>query len=213
MVALGTASTMPNTSLSTRSIQDRPDLVAVAVRLMRQPTALAALSSAHALCVVSYMRLVVCPEGGVLLREGEQDEDGGLLLVLDGEVTVENTVPRRGKPVVVTVLGPGHLIGEMGLLDGGPRTASCIATTPVVGAGLSRLALRRMMDEEPAVAVRLLAAVSQRMAQRLRDANRKMKVYHQLSTAMQGEIDTLQQQLQQVMDGAARRQAEGHKRG
>ena len=86
-----------------------------------------------------------------------------------------------------------------------PRPASPPRRSP--GRGLSRLALRRMMDEEPAVAVRLLAAVSQRMAKRLRDAGRQLKVYHQLSTAMQGEIDTLQHQIQQVMDGAARRQA------
>ena len=98
---------MVTASSSLRSIQERPDLVAAAVRLMRQPTALAELSSAHAHCVVSYMRLVVCPEGGALLREGERDQDGGMVLVLDGEVTVENTAPMRGKPVVVFGAGPG----------------------------------------------------------------------------------------------------------
>jgi CRP-like cAMP-binding protein len=108
--------------------------------------------------------------------------------------------------MVMSVLGPGHLIGEMALLDGGPRTATCIATTPLKGAVLSRNALRRLMHEEPAVAAKLLAAILFRMSQRLRDATRQQRVYHQLLSAMQGEIDELQSQLQKVMDGAVRRQ-------
>ena len=47
------------------------------------------------------------------------------------------------------------------------------------------------------------------MTQRLRDATRQQRVYHQLLSAMEGEIDALQSQLQKVMDGAARRQIMG----
>jgi CRP-like cAMP-binding protein len=175
---------------------------------MRQPTALSELSAADAQCIVTYMRLLNCPEGGTLLREGEQDNVSDMLLILDGEVTVENVVANRAEPMVMSVLGPGHLIGEMALLDGGPRTATCIATTPVKGAVLSRNALRRLMREEPAVASKLLAAILFRMSQRLRDAMRQQRVYHQLHSAMQDEIDELQGQLQKVMDGATRRQVQ-----
>lgn len=192
-------------SPSVRSILDRPDLVAAAVRLMRQPTALSELSADDTRCIVTYMRLLNCPEGGLLLREGEQDNLGHMLLILDGEVTVENVVANRSEPVVVSVLGPGHLIGEMALLDGGPRTATCTASTPVVGAVLSREALRRLMSDEPAVGCKLLVAILYRMTQRLRDATRQQRVYHQLMTAMQGEVDELQRQLQRVIDGAALR--------
>lgn len=188
------------------SLLDRPDLVAEAVRLIRTSTALSELSAADARCIVTYMRLLSCPEGGMLLREGEQDNVSDMLLILDGEVTVENIVANRAAPVVVSVLGPGHLIGEMGLLDGGPRTATCTATTPLLGAVLSRNALRRLMLDEPAVASKLLVGILYRMSQRLRDATRQQRVYHQLLSAMEGEIDELQSQLQKVMDGAARRQ-------
>lgn len=191
--------------LDSRSFQDDADLAAQAARLLRGGDALAGLSAADARRVVSYMRLLRCPEGQVLMREGEALGQGVMLLVLDGEVTVEQLIARRADPVVVSVLGPGHVVGETGALDGGPRTATCIATTPVLGAGLSRDALRRMVNDDPDVAARLLTGLSLRMAQRLRDAGRQLRVYQQLLNAMQDEIDTLQRQLQQVMAADAAR--------
>lgn len=191
--------------LISRSMSDEPVWAERAVDLFRSAEGLAGLSMADAQCIASYTHLLRCPEGQVLTREGEPAGDGFMLLVLSGEVTVETAVARRDEPVVVSVAGPGHLIGETALLDGGPRTATCTATAPVIGAGLSRHALQRMMGAEPEVAAKLLAGLAQRMAQRLRDLTRQQRVYHQLLGAMQGEVDALQQQLQQVMDGAARR--------
>ncbi|HSI50753.1 MAG TPA: cyclic nucleotide-binding domain-containing protein [Ideonella sp.] len=184
-----------------------PYLIELAAELLRRPSALADLQADEAHVVVSYMRLWQCDEGAVLLREGEQADTGHMLLVIDGEVSVENTVVSRTDPLIVTVLGPGSLIGEMGLLDGAPRAASCIAMTPVQAASLSRGALRRLMSDEPAVAAKLLANISQGMAQRLREAGRQQRVYSQLVRAMQEEINELNHQLQQVMDGALNRAA------
>ncbi|MBQ0943144.1 cyclic nucleotide-binding domain-containing protein [Ideonella sp. 4Y16] len=195
-------------TLISRSMSDEPVWAQLAADLLRSADALAGLSALDAQCIVSYARLLRCGEGQVLTREGEAAGEGFMMLVLDGEVTVETMVARREQPVVVSVAGPGHLIGETALLDGGPRTATCTATTSVIGAGLSRNALQRMMRAEPEVAAKLLAGVGQRMAQRLRDANRQQRVYHQLLGAMQAEVAELQRQLQQVMDGAARRTAQ-----
>lgn len=184
-------------------------MAAVAARLLRGSHALAALSSADARCVVSYMRLLRCAEGKVLMREGEEVANDFMLLILDGEVTVENTVAGRVTPVVVSVLGPGHLLGETGLFDGGPRTATCTAAAPMTAAGLSLAAFKRLIRDEPDVACKLMVGISERMAQRLRDASRQQRVHHQLLTAMQGEVDELHQQLQKVMSGAARRREIG----
>lgn len=194
---------------TSRSLLDDPDLAAQAARLLRSEHALGQLSAADARCAVSYMRLLDCAEGQLLMREGEAASNSFMLLILEGEVTVENVIASRAQPVVVSVLGPGHLVGETGVLDGGPRTATCTATTALRAAGLSASALRRMLQDEPEVAARLLVGVSQRMAQRLRDSGRQMRVYQQLLNAMQGEIDALQRQLQKVMDGAAARQRLG----
>lgn len=192
--------------LINRSMTDEPELAAIAARLLRSAEALAGLSEADARRIVAYMRLIKVSEGQVLTREGEAATNGFMLLVIDGEVTVEGITAGRAEPVVLSVLGPGHLIGETALLDGGPRTATCVATTPLIGAGLSRNALRRLLTADPEVAARLLAAVGRRMAERLRDANRQQRVYHQLLNSMQTEVDLLQRQLHQVMDGRTARQ-------
>ena len=197
--------------LLNRSFADEPDLAALAVDLLRGPKALTELSIEDARRVISYTRLIRVREGEVLTREGEPAGDGFMLLLIDGEVTVDNIVPSRTEPMVVSVLGPGHLIGETALLDGGPRTATCIATTPIIGAGLSRNAVLRMISADPEAAVKLMIGISARMAQRLRAVNQQQRVYHQLLSAMQGEVGELQRQLQHVMDGSmsrAGRQAE-----
>ena len=41
-----------------------------------------------------------------------------MLLVLTGEVSVQTADAGTGEPVVISVLGPGNVIGAMGLLDG-----------------------------------------------------------------------------------------------
>ena len=188
-----------------RSILTLPTLAARAEELLRLPTALSELTVDEARCVVSYMRLVSYDAGAVMLREGDQETTGYMLLVLHGEVTVESTVVSRTAPVVFSVLGPGSLIGEMGLLDGAPRAATCVANSPVTGAALSRRSMLRLLDDMPEVAAKLLAAVSQRLAERLRETGRQQRVYCQLVRAMQEEIETLERRLQIVLDGPAAR--------
>ena len=79
----------------------------------------------------------------------------------------------------------------MGLVDGEPRSASCTATTDIRCAVLTRHSLQELMDEQPAIGGKLMMAVSLRIAERMRDASDKLKLYAQLTQAMQQEIDKL----------------------
>ncbi len=163
----------------------------LAANLLTAPTALLQLSEEEAKIVVSYMKPRKIPEGTAFIREGDAQDTGYMLLVLDGEVTVENIVVSRTSAVTVNVLGPGSLIGEMGLVDGAPRSATCTATTNVRCAILSREALEKLMNDEPHIGGKLMMAVSLRIAQRLRDTADKLRLYAQLTQAMQQEIDRL----------------------
>jgi hypothetical protein len=61
--------------------------------------------------------------GEELIKQGDEGRD--LFLILDGLVDIEVDGEE------VAELGPGALLGEMALVDGGARTASVYATTPV----------------------------------------------------------------------------------
>lgn len=163
----------------------------LAARLLIAPTALMQLTPEEALTVVSYMIPQKIAAGTTFITEGDKSDTGYMLLVVEGEVTVESILVSRRTPVTVSVLGPGSLVGEMGLVDGRARLASCTASTDVRCAVLSRAALGTLGADDPRTAAKLMFAVSLRIAERLRDATEKLKKYSQLTQAMQQEIDRL----------------------
>ena len=87
------------------------------------------------------------------------------------------------------MIGPGSLIGEMGLLDGAPRSATCTALTDLKLATLSREALMSLIDSYPTVAARLLLAISKGLSDRLRDSNRRLRLLMQVTRAVQLELN------------------------
>ncbi|ROZ66714.1 Crp/Fnr family transcriptional regulator [Ramlibacter sp. WS9] len=162
-----------------------------AAELLSAPSALMQLSHAEARTVVAYMRPHKIPEGQTFIREGDTDDTDFMLLLLDGEVTIETIVVSRTAPITVSVLGPGSLIGEMGLLDGAPRSASCTAMSDVRCAILTRDAMNHLLNDEPRTAAKLMMAISLRITQRMRENQDKLKLYAQLTQAMNEEINDL----------------------
>lgn len=160
----------------------------LAARLLIAPTALMQLTLAEAQVVVRYMHPQRVAQGTIFIREGDGRDTGFMLLLIDGEVTVETLVVSRNEPIIIMLLGPGSLIGEMSLLDGQPRHASCIAATPLRCAVLTREALQVLMDEHPRIAAKLLLVLALRVSERLRDSTDKLKMYVQLTQAMEQEI-------------------------
>lgn len=151
--------------------------------------ALVELSAADARQVVKHMKPMLLKAGEVLFAEGEDAADDCMALVLDGEVTVESSVASAEDSMVVTVLGPGSLIGDMSLIDGAPRSATCTASTDLALAILTQEGLRDLMARDPAVAARLLMGIAKRMADHLRETNRKLMTFSQVSKALQQELD------------------------
>jgi len=93
----------------------------------------------------------------------EAGEPGGTFFVIvEGEVKV-----MRGNRVIARA-GPGEFFGEISLLDGGPRTASVVADSPVVAIRLFKSSFDKLVTQEPKVATKILAVV----ARRLREAER-----------------------------------------
>lgn len=175
------------------SIFESPDLdpEEVAARLLVTPSALEELTLADAVRVVRYMRPKRIAAGTVFIREGEVQHNDYMLLVLEGDIAVEAELLRVNESLVVNILGPGHLIGEMGMLDGSPRSATCTASTDIAAAVLSRTALMRLLKDDPRLGNRLLLAISKRMADRLRETTRKLKTFAQMNKALHQELQVV----------------------
>jgi len=98
-------------------------------------------------------------QGKVLVEEGKPGHE--FFLIEDGTATV-----RRNNRKVAT-LGRGQFFGELSLLDRGPRSATVVADTDMTLVVLGQREFLGVIDEVPAMAHKLLAA----LAGRLREAD------------------------------------------
>jgi len=113
------------------------------------------LSKRHVKRVADVMEEERYHEGAKIVREGE---DGDSMYVLvEGQADVirdDRTVDR---------LLPGDFFGEISLLDGGPRTATIVADTPITVYAIRRGPFNRMLTQEPEIASKVLTALARRL--------------------------------------------------
>lgn len=144
--------------------------------LLDKRTLLLPLNPAQARTVAGYMKPLLLPAGHVLAVQAQPNDHPDMLLIVRGRVIQHTLV--HGKALVCDVdlgsLGPGDFLCEPALLDGVARNVSCETTTPVVAAALSRGALDTLGHDHPDLAARLLSAVCQGLATRLRANHRRM---------------------------------------
>jgi flavin reductase (DIM6/NTAB) family NADH-FMN oxidoreductase RutF len=92
-------------------------------------------------------------DGEALMRAGEPGDS--MMLVIEGTAVVE----RGGRTVQVA---PGELVGEIAVLDGGPRTGTVTADGPVRCIEVSRDQLMRTLEADPRAATALIAVLASR---------------------------------------------------
>lgn len=90
------------------------------------------------------------------------DPGDALFVVASGQVKVV-LIAEDGREVILSVLGPGMVFGEMALLDGQPRSAHVIALEDARLLVLHRRDFEQRLRESPDLAVALLREVSQRL--------------------------------------------------
>jgi CRP-like cAMP-binding protein len=95
--------------------------------------------------------------GETVVREGDAGET--LFVVLSGQGRVT-----RGGRKVGSVM-PGDFFGELSAIDGGVRTASVSAETPLELLRLFRRTLAKLLQDEPVVTLRLLDGIVRRIRQ------------------------------------------------
>lgn len=181
----------PPAAPALRPLSDVPTLAAQTVEMLCSTGALFAMTPDEARIVVAHMRVVAHAKGATLLREGDGRDANEMLLLLDGEVSVDAGTAAPGGGMPIASLGPGSVIGEVALLDGLPRSAQVTAVSPVRAAVLSRQALQHMLDNQPRVAAKLMIGLAQRIAERVRGMGQQLQVYGELTASLQAEVDKL----------------------
>ena len=103
-----------------------------------------------------------------LFHQGEVADS--MFLVVEGMLRLDQR-DRTGAMHAVGNLRPGETVGEDALFDRAPRSATCISSTACTVAELSADDLALVERRAPAVASRLISALSQSQAKKLRRVN------------------------------------------
>jgi CRP/FNR family transcriptional regulator, cyclic AMP receptor protein len=95
--------------------------------------------------------------------------DDGKEFVTQGDVGREAFIIVEGSADVsrggnkIATLGPGDCVGELALLDHGPRTATVVATSPLTVLVLGPREFSGLLDEVPTLNHKILAALAGRI--------------------------------------------------
>jgi CRP/FNR family transcriptional regulator, cyclic AMP receptor protein len=95
------------------------------------------------------------PAGRVLCEQGTIGREA--FAIVGGEAEV-----RRNNRKVAT-LGPGSYVGELALLDHGPRTATVVATTDIKVLVLGAREFSALLDDVPSISHKLMKALAHRI--------------------------------------------------
>jgi CRP-like cAMP-binding protein len=100
--------------------------------------------------------------GEALFHKG--DAGGDIYVIVSGRVKAFATGP-DGDDVVFRFMGPGEVVGELGALAEGRRTASSVAVEDCELLMIQKRELMPLLRRQPEIAIRLLGMVATRMAE------------------------------------------------
>lgn len=95
-----------------------------------------------------------------------------LFVILRGRLKVASCGP-DGRDTVLGIMGEHEVFGEIALIDGGPRSATCTAVEPCELLVLERPLFLKLLESSPGISLKLLHVLAQRLrrlSQRSEDA-------------------------------------------
>lgn len=121
-----------------------------------------------------FMMVYRANAGDTIIREG--DTDDFMLFILEGLINIVKT-DANGERRPMTTVGPGATLGEMSMIDGEPRFATCIAIDATTFSVFCRDSMVRIIIEEPALGAKILIKLVTLLSQRLRDTSSNLLYY------------------------------------
>lgn len=108
------------------------------------------------------------PRHAAIVRAG--DHTDSLYVIVSGSAKVLNS-DADGREVIITLLGPGEFFGEMGLIDGSPRSADVVANEPCELLVIGKADFKRCLADNFDLCLNIMKS----LVQRLREADRKIE--------------------------------------
>ncbi len=121
-----------------------------------------------------FMRVYRATPGTEIIGEGESGDF--MILLIEGRIEVFKQ-DRWNSPRLIALIVPGQSLGEMSMIDGEPRFASCVAGETCLLAVLSRESLARIILEQPILGAKILMELVLMLSQRLRHTSARLVGY------------------------------------
>lgn len=121
--------------------------------------------------VARYFSISEMEKNEVIFQEG--DIGSYMCIVSSGKVSVLKN-NQDGENVGIATLQTGRAFGEMAVLDGERRSATCMAASECELLILSKESMDRMLLDMPAIAANVVRAVAVSLSKRLRMADGKL---------------------------------------
>ncbi len=96
----------------------------------------------------------------VVFRQG--DTGVGLVAVLSGQVKITSS-SAGGREIVLNLINPGEVFGEMALLDGKPRSADAVTTATSELLIIDRRDFVPFLEAHPTICIRLMTVLCERL--------------------------------------------------
>ncbi len=122
----------------------------------------------------AYMRIYHAQPGQTIIRE--DDIGDYMLLIIRGEVDIykKNLLGAQQHMTSVTA---GMTLGEMSMIDGEPRFATCVAVKETTFGVLTRDAMVKIILDKPSLGAKILIKLVTMLSQRLRQTSAKLLQY------------------------------------
>jgi CRP-like cAMP-binding protein len=125
--------------------------------------------------VAELLEELAVPEHTTIFNKGEMGDS--MYIIVDGKVRVHN-----GEKLI-NYLGESDVFGEMALLDPEPRLASVTTEEPTRLFRLDRIPFFQLMSERPEVATGVIAVLTRRLRDRVRDISQLQDRIQELESA------------------------------
>ncbi|QVM90119.1 cyclic nucleotide-binding domain-containing protein [Pseudomonas entomophila] len=117
------------------------------------------------LAAAGYFSLTAIDAGQAIFSEGDA---GTFMCILHRGVVSVRKRDANGVQVEIATLRKGRAFGEMAVLDGERRSATCVAASDCQLLTLGRDSLDKMINDAPRIAARIIRALAVALSRRLR---------------------------------------------